>query len=266
MIVLWLLSHFSTIVLILLLVGGPTVLAVAGCLIVQRQFPALGDSEFERAAEALRGGFTVLFGLILGLSIASVSAQLSTARSTVSSEAATLAQMTRLNRAMPTSDRDAINQAIGDYVHAVSDEEWAAMQHGEGSPRAAAALDNLYTVYQDHPPPGPEADPYLSASLAKLDNLTTTRRARLQQAASGSSLPDLLRILLATGVVVFIVVWYPARIGDRRVQVVVVACTAAFILFAYLLTILLDFPFAGDLAVTSAAFKEGALASFWPAQ
>jgi hypothetical protein len=63
----------------------------------------------------------------------------------------------------------------------------------------------------------------------------------------------------------FIVVWYPARIHDRRVQVVIVACTAAFISFAYLLTILLDFPFAGDLAVTNAAFKEGALASFWPA-
>ena len=60
-------------------------------------------------------------------------------------------------------------------------------------------------------------------------------------------------------------VWYPAKIGDKRLQVVVVACTAAFISFAYLLTILLDFPFAGDLAVANTAFKEGALASFWPA-
>ena len=263
--VLWLLGHFSTIQLILLLVGGPTALTVAGCLIMQRRLPAIGNSEFERAAEALRGGFTVLFGLILGLSIASVSTQLSTAESTVSSEATTLAQMVRTSRAMPPADRDAENQAVSEYVHAVADDEWNAMQKGERSPRASAALDNLYEVYQEHPPPsGPLASPYFSATLSKLDNLTTARRARLQQAASGSSLPGLLRILLAIGVVVFIVVWYPAKIGDKRLQVVVVACTAAFISFAYLLTILLDFPFAGDLAVANTAFKEGALASFWP--
>jgi hypothetical protein len=68
------------------------------------------------------------------------------------------------------------------------------------------------------------------------------------------------------GVVVFIVVWYPVKIKDKRAQLVVVACIAAFISFAYLLTVLLDFPFAGDLAVGNAPFKEGALAAFWLAR
>jgi Protein of unknown function (DUF4239) len=263
--VLWLLSHFSTTGLILLLVGGVTALAVGGCLVVQRAFPGLGDSEFEKASEALRGGFTVLFGLILGLSIASVSAQLTAARTTVSSEATTLAEMVRANRAMPPQDRAAIDQAIGEYVRAVADDEWVAMQHGVGSPRAAETLDQLYEVYAEHTPPaGPFAPIYMAATLSKLDQVTSARRARLQQAASGSSLPDLLRALLTTGVVAFIGLWYPAKISDKRVQVIVVACTAAFISFAYLLTIVLDFPFAGDIAVDNAPFKEGALASFWP--
>ena len=73
----------------------------------------------------------------------------------------------------------------------------------------------------------------------------------------------MLRILLSIGVVAFIAVWYPVKISDKRVQVVVVACTAAFISFAYLLTILLDFPFAGDIRVDNAPLKAGALASFW---
>jgi hypothetical protein len=265
--ILWLLSHFSTIELILFLVGGPTALAVGGCLAVQRAFPKLGESEFEKVSEALRGGFTVLFGLILGLSIASVSTQLATARSTVSSEATTLAQMVRISRTLPPGDRAAINQAIDEYVHAVADDEWVTMQHGTGSSRAAATLDNLNQVYAQHPPtPGPLAEAYLSSSLSKLDQVTTARRARLQQAASGSSLPDLLRILLMIGVIVFIVVWYPAKVSDKRMQLVVVACIAAFISFAYLLTILLDFPFTGDLAVANGPFKEGALASFWPSR
>ena len=62
--------------LILLLVGGPTDREGGGCLVVQRAFPQLGEFEFEKVSEALRGGFTVLFGLILGLAIASVSTQL----------------------------------------------------------------------------------------------------------------------------------------------------------------------------------------------
>jgi hypothetical protein len=45
------------------------------------------------------------------------------------------------------------------------------------------------------------------------------RRPRLRQAASGSSLPDLLRILLSSGAVAFIAVWYPVKLSDKRVQV-----------------------------------------------
>jgi hypothetical protein len=265
--ILWLLSHFSTLELILMLVGGPTALAVGGCLAVQRIFPRLSDAEFDKVSEALRGGFTVLFGLILGLSIASVSTQLGAARATVSSEAATLAQMVRVSRTLPAEDHAAITQAIDEYIHAVSDDEWVTMQRGLESSRAAAALDQLYAAYADHPPPpGPFTSSRFSAAMSKLDQVTTARRTRLQQAASGSSLPDLLRILLMIGVVVFIVVWYPAKIRDRRAQLVVVACIAAFISFAYLLTIVLDFPFAGELAVRNAPFKEGALAAFWISQ
>jgi Protein of unknown function (DUF4239) len=262
--ILWLLSHFSTLQLVLLLVGGPTALMVAGCLVLQRAVPNLHESEFEKGSEALRGGFTVLFGLVLGLAIASVSGQLAVARTTVSVEAASLAELVRASRALPPDDRAAIEQALAAYVHAVADDEWATMQRGLDSPRAAAALDQLYAVYTEHPPPpDPLAPVRFSAAMAKLDQVTTARRTRLQQAASGSSLPDLLRILLTSGVVAFIAVWYPVKISNKRVQVVVVACTAAFILFAYLLTILLDFPFAGDIRVENAPFKAGALASFW---
>jgi hypothetical protein len=263
--VLWLLSHLSTGQLTLLLVGGPTAIAVAACLVIQRAVPNLHESDFERASEAMRGGFTVLFGLVLGLAIAGVSAQLAAARSAVSSEATTLAEMMRASRAMPPDDRAAINQALAEYIHAVVDDEWVTMRRGEQSPRAAAAFEALYDTYTAHPPAdGTFAQSRFEAEMDRLDRLTEARRTRLQQAASGSSLPDLLRVLLSIGVIAFIAVWYPAKISDRRVQLVVVACTAAFISFAYLLTIVLDFPFSGDISVGTAPFREGALATFWP--
>ena len=136
--VLWLLNHFSTVGLILLIVGGTTALAVAGCLIVQRACPNLGESELEKGAEAMCGAFTVLFGLILGLSIAGVSARFSEAQSAVASEASVLAQLVRANRALPPDEQSAINPAIAQYDHAVVDDEWVTMRNGQESPRAAA--------------------------------------------------------------------------------------------------------------------------------
>jgi hypothetical protein len=71
-------------------------------------------------------------------------------------------------------------------------------------------------------------------------------------------------LLLSVGVIAFIAMWYPVKISSRRLQLVVVASTAAFICFAYLLKIVLDFPFSGDISVANAPFKEGALAALWP--
>jgi hypothetical protein len=46
--VLWLLGHFSTLELILLLVGVPTLIAVSVCLVLQQAFPNLHESEFDK--------------------------------------------------------------------------------------------------------------------------------------------------------------------------------------------------------------------------
>jgi hypothetical protein len=206
----------------------------------------------------------VLFGLVLGLAIASVSGQLSAGRSSVLVEATTLAEMVRASRLIPPEVRTRIDHALGAYIHAVAEDEWETMRQGRESPRASAAFEQLYEAYTA--PTSPSESVASSRSLAaisKLDELTKARRVRLQEAAAGSDTPDLLRILLGVGVVGFIVVWYPAKIRNKRMQLVLVASTAAFILFAYLLTIVLDFPFAGDIHVPNTPFKEGVLAAYW---
>jgi hypothetical protein len=259
--VLWLLDHLSTIQLIGLVVGGTTALAVGTCLVVQRLFPHLHASDFDQATSAMRGGFTLLFGLILGLSISNVSAKLSSAQANVTTESTALAQLTLASRAIAPGERATVNGAIGWYDHAVAEDEWLTMQQGKESPLASAALANLYGVYQGYTPgPGPETAAY-NASLSRLDQVTTARRDRLQKDAAG--LPAMLRVLLAVGVVMFNCVWYPATITGRTTQLVVVACVAAFSSFAYLLTILLDYPFAGDLGVSSHPYMVGVLAPFW---
>jgi hypothetical protein len=258
---LWLLDHLSTLQLIVIVVGGATVTAIGLCLVVQRAFPGIAESDFDRAADAMRGGFTLLFGLILGLSISDVSSKYAAAQSTAASESTQLAQLVLASRAFPADQRGAMGEAIAWYDHAVTEDEWLTMRQGKESPLAAAALANLYGVYQAYSPaPGREGAAY-TLSMSKIDQLTTARRSRLGE--DSGSLPGLLRILLVVGVVVFNVVWYPASITSRATQVVVVGSVAAFTSFAYLLTVLLDFPFVGDLAVSNLPYSTGILATYW---
>jgi len=258
---LWLLDHLSTLQLIVIVVGGATVIALILSAIAQRAFPHLAESDFDRAADAMRGGFTLLFGLILGLSISSVSSKYTAAQSTVASEATDLAQLVFASRAMSPAERAVMGDAIAWYDHAVAEDEWVTMRQGKESPLASTALANLYGVYQAYTPsPGHELAAY-NLSVSKIDQLTTARRSRLQD--DSGSLPGLLRVMLAVGVVMFNVVWYPATLTSRATQAVVVACVAAFSSFAYLLTVLLDFPFAGDLAVSSRPYTLGILAPYW---
>jgi hypothetical protein len=258
---LWLLDHLSTVQLVVIVVGGATATATGLCLVVQRAFPRIAESDFDKAVDAMRGGFTLLFGLILGLSISSVSSKYSSAQSTAASESTQLAQLVLTSRAFPPDERAAMGGAIGWYDHAVAEDEWVTMRQGRESPLAGAALANLYGVYQGYAPaPGREVAAY-NLSVSKIDQLTTARRSRLGD--DSGSLPGLLRILLVVGVVLFNVVWYPATITSRVSQTVVVGSVAAFTSFAYLLTVLLDFPFAGDLAVSNVPYATGILATFW---
>ncbi|MEV6686399.1 hypothetical protein AB0N28_13790 [Streptomyces sp. NPDC051130] len=50
-----------------------------------------------------------------------------------------------------------------------------------------------------------------------------------------------------------------------KMQLLFVSAVAALIGFSLLLVLVLDRPFAGELSVSPAPYKEAALAQFWPA-
>jgi hypothetical protein len=47
------------------------------------------------------------------------------------------------------------------------------------------------------------------------------------------------------------------------IHLLIVAATAAFVSFAYFMTMVLDYPYAGAVSVDSSPYKLGALAQFW---
>ncbi|MGH9222985.1 MAG: hypothetical protein ACRD2W_04205 [Acidimicrobiales bacterium] len=243
-------------------VGGVVGLTLLGVLAARKLFPNLAEGPFDEMADGLRVVYELVFALILAFVIASVLDTFATAEGTVAAEATTLAEIKRSNFGLPVEQQVVLDEGLDHYLHAVVEDEWDLMRSGRESPRAAAALQTLYALYQSYSPPpaeGPEAEFYREA-ISHLADATASRRERLQ--LSRAELPGLLRLFLPLGAVLLLVLEFRPKIA-RRAQLIHMGLLAAIVAFSYLLTILLDYPFVGDVSVSSEPFKEGALAEFW---
>lgn len=257
-----LLNSVPSALIVLTVVGGTIGLALGGVVAAWKLFPNLAEGPFEDMADGLRVVYELVFALILAFVIASVLDTFSNAEATVADEARTLAHIKRANQALPVEQQLVLDEGLGHYVHAIAGPEWERMRDGRESAQAAAALETLYALYQAYDPPpaaGPQAE-YYRLAVEQLDEASSARRERL--GLSSNELPSLLRTVLPIGAVLLLVLEHRPRMA-RRAQLVHMGLLAAVVSFSYLLTVLLDYPFAGDVSVSNEPFKQGALAEFW---
>jgi hypothetical protein len=88
-----LLNNFSTFQIALMFVVGAAAISVVAVSVAERLHGGLRDGAFDEASSAVRATFTLLFGLILALTISGLTSSDSSARSAVEREATGLAQL-----------------------------------------------------------------------------------------------------------------------------------------------------------------------------
>jgi hypothetical protein len=259
---LYLLNNFSTVSLVVIVVGGTTAVAVLASFVAHRLFPNLADSSFEEITGILRADvFALLYTVILALVISDLSGNLASASSTVRAEASALNGLTHATASFSDSSKEAMRSAIGEYVRAVVEDEWPALRWGEPSPRASAALEGLHATVRSIEPKTAVEQVFYESSVEELATITLKRQQRVQQ--SQDSLSPLLRVILIVGAIVFIILAYPASISRQRTRALIIGGASAFVSFAYLLTMVMDRPFAGDYSVDTTPYKTDTLALYW---
>jgi hypothetical protein len=149
---------------------------------------------------------------------------------------------------------------VNRYVHAVVQYEWKTMRDGQDSPRANAELDGLYAAYSQVKPSGTTQTQVYTQALTDLHEAATKRRERLDIAAN--NLPTMLRVLVAVGLVLLLVLEYRPRLKPAA-SLVFMGSLAIVVTSAVLLTVVLDYPFAGQVSVSPEPFKQDNLARFW---
>jgi hypothetical protein len=252
-----LLNALSTTEIVLIFVAFAVVSAALLALALRALIPDPQEGLFEELSSGLRVVYELLFALILAFVIASVLDKFNDADNVVGSEATALTQLVRNNAAFPTTEQAKLNASIGTYINASVNYEWDTMRDGKASPEAAAALETMYALYQRYTPKdGTQADIY-SKSLDHLDEVAAARRERL--AISEAKLPDLLVIMLPLGGLLLLIVEYRPTLG-RRSQMAYMGTLALVLSSTYLLTIVLDYPFAGDISVSNEALRTDTLA------
>lgn len=254
-----LLNSLSTSQIMLIFGGLSVVLAVGATLLVRRLVPDIAERRFEDLAEGLRVVFELMFALLLAFVIAAVLDEYNEAQATVGSESAALSQMVRANQAFPVPDQVRLNAGIGAYVNAAVSKEWPTMRDGGSSSDAAAALDTLSALYTNFSPRGATQVEFYRQALSSLDTVTIARRDRLD--ISSSELPGLLRTMLIIGGVLLLILEYRAALS-KLAQVLFMGTLALVVTTSYLLTVVLDYPFSGDVSVSPQPLTAGTLAIF----
>jgi hypothetical protein len=252
------LNSLSTIQIVVLGVGGMVLLTVAGVLVARRLFPRLADSEFEPVADSLRVIYELIFALILAFVLAAVLDEMGNAESAVASEATTIGELVRANDGLPNADR--LDDAVQQYVRAVANDEWKTMKDGEPSPQATAELEGMFAEYRLVKPVGTAQTESYGQALDDVHELSSKRRERLNIAAA--DLPTMLRVLVLVGLVLLLVLEYRPQLSPVA-GLVFMGTLATVVTSAFLLTVILNYPFAGQVSVSNAPLKQDNLARFW---
>ena len=162
----YLLNHLSTPVLILVIVGVPTLVAVPGVFVVDKAFPNLRDLEMD---DAVRDVVGLLFGLLLALVIASIVTKQDDAESASTAESTAAAQLALATRALPIDMQIKVERRSVSTFTPSSRTSGRRCGTGDRSARASAALETVYGTFRAS---GQTANPSCRSSAKRWCNLT----------------------------------------------------------------------------------------------
>ncbi|MFI9550737.1 bestrophin-like domain [Nonomuraea endophytica] len=205
--------------------------------------------------DLISGSFATVgavYALVLGFVIVVVWQQYSETEATVGREANAVADLERMSHALPVDAQRQVQDAARTYLRLVIHEEWPLMARGATSPRAHAALVELWTVYTDMEAKQ-HASPLYDRSVTRLNELGDNRRQRLNDA--GQSVSPLMWVMLYLGSVLTVVILCLFDADSDRLHRFLTMTLAGMLTLALILIGALQSPFDTHLPITPEMFQ-----------
>jgi hypothetical protein len=196
----------------------------------------------------------VLYAVLLAFVVIAVWENYNATETAIRNEAKAVGNMAQLSYALPESQGAEMRGLLDAYVKAVEQSEWVTMAGGLPSKTTADALAHLNQAIIDMQVGQLRDLAVFQQALRLLAVVDDNRNERLDSA--DGSVPMILWLVLIAGAV--ITLGYPAFFGTMNVvaQTLMTATLAALVALILVPAILLDFPFTGEVVLSSAPFDE----------
>jgi hypothetical protein len=237
---------------------GAALIAVVGFKLARLSGVYSPGTGADTMVSAFSSRTTTLFGILLVFVIVSEFSHLNEAQSTAQHEATALAQIVRDAQAFPPPVAARIRASVAAYGNSVVHDEWKSLRNrGATDPTTVARLADLQQTIQAYQPKGANAITWYGKTADNLEATVQARRDRVQSAQH--AIPDALLWLLFGGAIVFVLTMYGFSKCEERLLVVMIVLLAALTGAGLFMTVVLDYPFSGSIAVSSAPYHEGIL-------
>ncbi len=232
---------------------GSMLLSVTGLVVVRRNV----STEWLKRNHELAGHYVqiigTLYAVLIAFAIYVVWNGYKDADTNLSHEATEVADLSRLSTAMPYELRKNISLALMEYLNAVVEDEFPAMQQRRDSQRTWTAVQSLWDIYGTAQPDTPRLQGYFDESLVHLTQLSDLRRTRL--CANRGEVPAILWALLTVAGV--LLVGFTYFVGHEGIlsQAIMTVCLAGVLSFSMFLILSLNSPYSGVARVVPEPFK-----------
>lgn len=247
-----LLNNVPDWVLASLFIAASIAVALGGWALVRRFLPGWQDAESAGTVVGITAMLMTVFALVLAFVIVNLYSGYVSAEDNVSAEASSLRALVRTAGAFPAAERRRVNRAVAEYVTEVRDREFALLRTGQPDPAARLRLSALFAAIQDYSPATEVQRAFYGSVIGELDGITDERQKRVEAAETAIPRP-LLGLVIVTG---FVTLASMVLIKTHRVAVdITLLVSIAVVVGLGLLTaVILQYPFSGSLAVSSAPF------------
>ena len=250
------LPGWLSILLTVLILTAPV---LALFFVVRRFYPAaLHEGNADILATTTKTT-SLCYGFFLGFVMTVLWQTYNKANDIVTQEASHLTMLADNSYGLGPQDGARLRRDIAHYITAVREKEWPAMREGKSCPEAATALDNLLSDLESFSPMGDVALSAYTAITATAMNLYNDRKARL--GLLESSISDVMRVFITLGYLIDVLLIALVYSQRKRMHLVLTALFGTMVAFNIGIAANLDFPFSGEVSISSDPLIQGNLAS-----
>jgi len=245
-------NHMSALIDCLVIVGGTTVLALAGVLVVRKRASRQVLEASHEVGGYLLAIIGTLYAILVGLIVVNAESKVDTASEKAVIEANRLTNIYHVSRSFEPTTRRKISESLYSYATIAVNQDWEKVDSGEEKEGTVAPYRQLWKDVVGYAPRTDCERECYAVLLQDLEELSDARKYRMVAAKSQLS-PILWAVLIAGGIMIVLFTYF-FFVENLISQLLMTACVVIFLSMNVYLIYVCQNPYRTELGAKEAGF------------